>query len=712
MAALDAEQERRDKFPMSTKRSANKQSLLVLPTKKRKTKEEQIIEVEAAELAVKEAMAMLVAEASLPLDTFNHPAYRHLVEKIAKCAKINGKSWYNKDIVRTTIYSLANEARALLKKRLEGKAVIATTDHWTSRGRESYAALTMQFIDDECTLKHCVLAVYHYKGSTQSELIAHDFIQKLNEWGLYGVVPYVVTDTEAKMNKAGQILHDQHKIQHIYCMDHLLQLVAVLAYDAHVLAATDDDDDVDHVTAATNNGSRTLGDGPHELENDEDNNNAPVATPKIVSSEILKKVRRIVGFFNKSTQARADLRIIQKEQEKTKARQVDVIQDVVTRWWSTLAMLDRMFHLRESLAIYASRHPFPRPSSKSERSLEMLTHDEWKALDLLRTVLKPFKVAQQVLKGNKYVTSSLVPFIVYIVRIELNSLLESTKMNASVNALVAKMMSKFNEIFGSTLQVNAVVHRGARNRQVGLNRGILFAHVLDPRFKNGPPGVSPDKRQELWTLLKQEAVTVVVTEEEKRRSQRMAENISTTTTVDTPEFNHAMDSDNLWWKHASVFKTCRDNSKEDDDGEDDWYDACHDKCSAEIRRYRNSKSSLEGDLSSDLNVLEWWRQNKEEYPILWKLARVFLAIPATAAPAERAFSVAGNIVTARRNRLSSELVEDSHLLHGNAWLIREQRDTIFCPNEANLKEQQFFDGCDDMAMAKNKDISSNIEDDK
>jgi len=62
--------------------------------------------------------------------------------------------------------------------------------------------------------------------------------------------------------------------------------------------------------------------------------------------------------------------------------------------------------------------------------------------------------------------------------------------------------------------------------------------------------------------------------------------------------------------------------------------------------------------------------------------------------------------------LSSELVEDSHLLHGNAWLIREQCDTIFCPNEANLKEQQFFDGCDDMAMAKNKDISSNIEDDK
>jgi len=458
LAALDEEQARRDKFPTLTKRAANKQSVLVWPTKKRKTKEEQMKEVEAAKVAVKEAMAMFFAEMSVPLETFDHPAYRHLVEAIAKCTRLSGKSWYNRLIVWKTIYSLANETQVLLKEKLKGKKIIATTDHWTSHGHENYAALTVQFIDDDCTLQQCVLAVYLYKGSTQSELIAEDFVNKLKEWGLYGLVPYVVTDMEAKMNKAGQILHDQHNIQHIYCMDHLLQLVAVLAYDAHVLAAPDEEDNNDHVPAlASVNDS--LDDGQHEQRDDTNN----VSAPKVVSSELLKKVCRLVGFFNKSTQARADLRTIQKEQEKTKACQVDVIQDVVTRWWSTLSMLDRLFHLRDALAIYATRHPFPKASSKSERSIEILTHEEWKALDLLHSVLAPFKVAQQVLEGNKYVTASLVPYIVYIVRIELNVLLQSTNSNPTVNALVVKMMTKYDEIFGPTLQVVDQIQRGAHN---------------------------------------------------------------------------------------------------------------------------------------------------------------------------------------------------------------------------------------------------------
>ncbi len=84
-------------------------------------------------------------------------------------------------------------------------------------------------------------------------------------------------------------------------------------------------------------------------------------------------------------------------------------------------------------------------------------------------------------------------------------------------------------------------------------------------------------------------------------------------------------------------------------------------------------------MSPDLNILDWWKENCEEFPIVWKLAQVYLAIPATAAPSERAFSVAGNIVTSKRNRLSLELVEAVHILHENAWIIREQRETFFSP---------------------------------
>ncbi len=53
-----------------------------------------------------------------------------------------------------------------------------------------------------------------------------------------------MTDTEAKMNAAGQLLHVSHGIEHIYCLDHLLQLVVIIAYDADVTIETDDIDDL------------------------------------------------------------------------------------------------------------------------------------------------------------------------------------------------------------------------------------------------------------------------------------------------------------------------------------------------------------------------------------------------------------------------------------------------------------------------------------
>jgi len=376
----------------------------------------------------------------------------------------------------------------------------------------------VQFIDNDCVLQHCVLAVYLYKGSTTAERIVEDFISKVHEWNLYGFVPYIVTDTEAKMNLAGQMLNEQHGIPHLYCLDHLLQMVAVVAYDANILAVVDDKElQNEMITTAPTTDIQT-GDGGQEH---------PAIPGKVVSTDLLKKVRRLVGYFNKSTQARANLRTIQKEQEKTKTRQVDIIQDVVTRWWSTLAMLDRLFHLRESLIIYASRHPFPKASKASEKTVEMLSHDEWEALDMLRAVLEPFKVAQKILEGNKYVTSSLVSHIVYSTRLELKAVMQVSRNNQSVVALLEKMTKKFDEIFGISVDgknlfvFNDSVQRGFRNRQVGLNKALLFAHILDPRFKDrGPAGFSKQDRSELWSRLKDEAVKITWAEEQAKKQRQ------------------------------------------------------------------------------------------------------------------------------------------------------------------------------------------------
>lgn len=61
----------------------------------------------------------------------------------------------------------------------------------------------------------------------------------------------------------------------------------------------------------------------------------------------------------------------------------------------------------------------------------------------------------------------------------------------------------------------------------------------------------------------------------------------------------------------------------------------------------------------------WWKQNHKDFPILSKLARRFLAIPASSVPAERVFSVGGTLVSKKRSRLTPGHVEMLLFLNKN-----------------------------------------------
>jgi hypothetical protein len=76
----------------------------------------------------------------------------------------------------------------------------------------------------------------------------------------------------------------------------------------------------------------------------------------------------------------------------------------------------------------------------------------------------------------------------------------------------------------------------------------------------------------------------------------------------------------------------------------------------EISQYRSVPALPNMTNQIRNNPLDWWRLNEYLYPCLGKFARRVLAIPATSAPSERIFSIAGQIVTKRRNRLTGNAV--------------------------------------------------------
>lgn len=87
--------------------------------------------------------------------------------------------------------------------------------------------------------------------------------------------------------------------------------------------------------------------------------------------------------------------------------------------------------------------------------------------------------------------------------------------------------------------------------------------------------------------------------------------------------------------------------------------------SGSVHREVQLYSSLPTLADKTADPLDWWRDNALTFPSLAKLARKYLCVPATSVPSERAFSAAGNIVTAKRNSLKPTKVNELCFLAAN-----------------------------------------------
>lgn len=81
---------------------------------------------------------------------------------------------------------------------------------------------------------------------------------------------------------------------------------------------------------------------------------------------------------------------------------------------------------------------------------------------------------------------------------------------------------------------------------------------------------------------------------------------------------------------------------------------------AEIVEYKKMTSPTE-----DCDILKWWLDHENVLPLLTKLARGILAIPASSAAAESNFSSAGFVVSDRRSQIGSSLVQSILVCRNN-----------------------------------------------
>ena len=79
------------------------------------------------------------------------------------------------------------------------------------------------------------------------------------------------------------------------------------------------------------------------------------------------------------------------------------------------------------------------------------------------------------------------------------------------------------------------------------------------------------------------------------------------------------------------------------------------------------------------NALIWWRQNCGMFPKLAKWYRDVGAVPASSAGVEREFSMAGDIITKKRNRLTGKTI--SNIMQYKRWRARRGEHIMEEPRE-------------------------------
>lgn len=208
---------------------------------------------------------------------------------------------------------------------------------------------------------------------------------------------------------------------------------------------------------------------------------------------------------------------------------------------------------------------------------------------------------------------------------------------------------------------------GNRNRQVGSNKAIFLAHALDPRFKTLNLIRSDDNKEAIWKYLLQRMVEigpVIDANKETSSSDNESDFREVSSRVASPRNPTSLSLSMAMLRSPS--KSPGDSSV------DSWREMCED----ELKRYKGVKRvDFGSDQKTFLNYdpLEWWSENSRLFPTLWRLAKTYLAIPATSASAERAFSVAGTIVSAKRCNLDEQRVEDLHFVRENLWVLKENK---------------------------------------
>ena len=336
--------------------------------------------------------------------------------------------------------------------------------------------------------------------------------------------------------------------------------------------------------------------------------------------------------------------VVQKARKCSDAIQTEnttLVVDNTSRWWSTLAMIKSMVENKSAVTDLGSTEC-------------IMTDSDWDVLQSIKKTLNGFRTATEMLKGNANCTSPLVPFILFVIQNELSQ----TAEDSDSDTMTANTLAAFRDQLG--------------NLPGSLHKRILLSHALDPRFKHLKVLSRDDDKEHLWNNILDEMVALHTTPPDEASSPPVrSSDASTAASIlrgvaqkEEAKLGEDQKEDSIFDQYSDVLGNEQDKAEM---GPGAWKAACK----HELQLYR--ADSLVGMRTENgkEDPLEWWKVHHYAFPTLWKLAKIHLAIPATAMSHRRAFSIQDRDITLERYSIHQDLPEESDLLYENSWVLEE-----------------------------------------
>ncbi|CAL9696627.1 unnamed protein product [Knipowitschia caucasica] len=337
------------------------------------------------------------------------------------------------------------------------------------------------------------------------------------------------------------------------------------------------------------------------------------ATQQPEMQEIIKKVKSITEFTRRSTVATAKLREMQQQMGQP---QLILKQDVATRWNSTYYMLKRITEVKEPLiSTLALINP----------QLQVLSQADWEIIKEACDVLQPFEEVTVELSAEKFVTGSKAILMARGLQRSTAHHQRNPNLHKPVKEMVGILMAEITRRLGGIEQVGP----------------LADATLLDPRFK---------KHAFVHERHAEEAVTRTVgaisRSIRKNTAASNAEREEAGLDV-RPATNEPM----LWADFEERVATFRPGSQVQNPLTE---------AMLEIKGYLSEHLLLRTN-----DPLEWWRSRATVFKNACDVMKTRLCVVATSVPSERIFSKTGQILTDRRNRLTSRKVQQLVFLNAN-----------------------------------------------